>query len=487
MFDQARAGEPSGWGGGPSAGGSTLTGHPPGVLKVLIVEDQAAIAKALTVLFEIHGIECATAASPAAALEALARDDVGVVLQDMNFTPGATSGHEGMELFRRMRARDPELPVLVLTAWTSLETAVQMVKEGASDYLAKPWDDGKLLAAVERLLEMRRGARARRGGHGAAGPGAAGAADLRGLVYSSPAMHRVVSLAVQVAAADVPVLICGPNGAGKERIAEIVQANSLRKDAPFVKVNVGALPDELLESELFGAEAGAFTGATRRRIGRFEAADGGTLFLDEIGNLSPAGQMKVLRVLQSGEFERLGSSETRRVDVRVLAATNADLRQAIRAGRFREDLFFRLDVIELAVPPLRDRREDILPLAETFLRSYSAGSGAPRTLDAGARAALVEYAWPGNVRELMNRIQRATLTSSGPTLTAGDLALEASVPPPSESDPEASAGERGEIERLLLDCGGSVSRAAARLGMSRQALYRKMEKLGIVLERRPRT
>ena len=448
-------------------------------MKVLIVEDQAAIAKALTVLFEIHDLECATAATPAAALHALAGEDVGVVLQDMNFTPGATSGREGMELFRQMRARDPELPVLVLTAWTSLETAVQMVKEGASDYLAKPWDDAKLLGAVERLLEMRRQARARR-----ARPGGAGAADLCGLVYASPAMHRVVSLAVQVASADVPVLICGPNGVGKEKIAEIVQANSRRKDAPFVKVNVGALPDELLESELFGAEAGAYTGATRRRIGRFEAADGGTLFLDEIGNLSPAGQMKVLRVLQSGEFERLGSSETRRVDVRVLAATNADLRQAMGAGRFREDLFFRLDVIELAVPPLRERREDILPLAETFLRSYSAGSGGPRTLDAGARAALVEYAWPGNVRELMNRIQRATLISSGSTMSASDLALDASAPPP--ADAETSTGERGEIERLLLDSGGSVSRAAARLGMSRQALYRKMEKLGIVLERRPR-
>ena len=450
--------------------------------KVLIVEDQPAIAKALTVLFEIHDIPCLTAASPEAALSALEGDGIGVVLQDMNFTPGATSGHEGMELFRRMRARDPELPVLVLTAWTSLETAVQMVKEGASDYVAKPWDDAKLLAAVERLLEMRRQARARAT---RPGPEAAAGADLRGLVYASPSMHRVVSLAVQVATADVPVLICGPNGAGKEKIAEIVQANSLRREAPFVKVNVGALPDELLESELFGAEAGAYTGATRRRIGRFEAADGGTLFLDEIGNLSPAGQMKVLRVLQSGEFERLGSSETRRVDVRVLAATNSDLRHAIREGRFREDLFFRLDVIELAVPPLRDRPEDILPLAETFLRSFSAGSGGPRSLSPGARAALVEYAWPGNVRELMNRIQRATLIASGPVLSAEDLALEHAPAPRAEGDDEA--GERGQIERLILECGGSVSRAAARLGMSRQALYRKMEKLGIVLERRPRS
>ena len=448
-------------------------------MKVLIVEDQPAIAKALTVLFEIHDIPCLTAVSPDAALATLRREDVAVVLQDMNFTPGATSGHEGMDLFRRMRALDPELPVLVLTAWTSLETAVQMVKEGASDYLAKPWDDAKLLSAVERLLEMRRKAQARRG--------VAGAPDLCGLVYASPAMHRVVSLAVQVATADVPVLITGPNGAGKEKIAEIVQANSLRRDKPFVKVNVGALPDELLESELFGAEAGAYTGATRRRIGRFEAADGGTLFLDEIGNLSPAGQMKVLRVLQSGEFERLGSSETRRVEVRVLAATNADLRQAIRAGRFREDLFFRLNVIELAVPPLRDRKEDILPLADTFLRSFSAGSGGPRTLSAEARAALVEYAWPGNVRELMNRIQRATLIASGSVLGADDLALTpgSSLPAPDGAD-EATGAERLEIERVLLDSGGSVSKAASRLGVSRQALYRRMEKLGIVLERRPK-
>ena len=451
-------------------------------MKVLIVEDQPAIAKALTVLFEIHDIPCLTVVSPDAALQALRRDDVALVVQDMNFTPGATSGHEGMELFRRMRALDPELPVLVLTAWTSLETAVQMVKEGASDYLAKPWDDAKLLSAVDRLMEMRRKARAQRA------PGAAGAPELCGLVYASPAMHRVVSLAVQVATADVPVLITGPNGAGKEKIAEIVQANSLRADKPFVKVNVGALPDELLESELFGAEAGAYTGATRRRIGRFEAADGGTLFLDEIGNLSPAGQMKVLRVLQSGEFERLGSSETRRVEVRVLAATNADLRQAIRAGRFREDLFFRLNVIELAVPPLRERKEDILPLADTFLRSFSAGSGGgPRTLSPQARSALVEYAWPGNVRELMNRIQRATLIASGSILGADDLELQPrlSLPASGEED-EALGAERHEIERVLLDAGGSVSRAASRIGVSRQALYRRMEKLGIVLERRPK-
>jgi DNA-binding NtrC family response regulator len=253
-----------------------------------------------------------------------------------------------------------------------------------------------------------------------------------------------------------------------------------------VKVNVGALPDELLESELFGAEPGAYTGATRRRLGRFEAADGGTLFLDEIGNLSPAGQMKVLRVLQSGEFERLGSSETRKVDVRVLAATNVDLRQAMAAGRFREDLFFRLNVIELRVPPLRERPEDVLPLAESFLRASAAGSGAPRTLAPEARAALVAHDWPGNVRELMNRVQRATLVAATPQIGPDDLGLAAGPRLRREHAEGTDEGERDALERLLMDCGGSVSRAASRLGISRQALYRRMDRLGVVLERRPR-
>jgi DNA-binding NtrC family response regulator len=446
---------------------------------VLIVEDQPAVAKALCVLLELHEIPCAAVSTPEAALEGLRRGEVAVVIQDMNFTPGATSGREGVELFRRMRAVDPELPVVVITAWTSLDTAVQMVKEGASDYVAKPWDDAKLVATVSHLLEMR----VPRPAAGAAPD--LGRADLRGIVFNGDAMRRVVSLAVQVAHADVPVLITGPNGAGKEKVAEIVQANSPRRDRPFVKVNVGALPEGLLESELFGAEPGAYTGATRRRLGRFEAADGGTLFLDEIGNLSPAGQVKVLRVLQSGEFERLGSSETRRVDVRVLAATNVDLRQAMAGGRFREDLFFRLNVIELRVPPLRERPEDLLPLAEAFLRASAAGSGSPRTLTPEARAALMAHDWPGNVRELMNRVQRATLVAATPQIGPEDLGLAAEALLRRSAD-SADEGERDTLERLLMECGGSVSRAAARLGISRQALYRRMDRLGVVLERRPR-
>jgi DNA-binding NtrC family response regulator len=453
-------------------------------MKVLVVEDQAAVSKALCVLLEVHDIPCRAAARPDDALAVLEEGDVGVVIQDMNFTRGATSGEEGVELFRRLRARDPELPVLALTAWTSLETAVRLVKEGASDYLAKPWDDEKLVATVRALLAGREEARRR-----SAAPGGRqdheGRADLRGIVYESAAMHRVVSLALQVAAADVPVLITGPNGVGKERVAEIIQANSRRRDKPFLKVNAGALPDELLESELFGAEAGAFTGAVRRRAGRFEAADGGTLFLDEIGNLSPTGQAKLLRVVQSGEFERLGSSETLRVDVRVLAATNADLREAMRRHSFRPDLFFRLSVIEVAVPGLHERPEDVLPLAARFLRQLGAAGQPPRPLSDRARAALGRHDWPGNVRELMNRIQRATLVAAGPEIEPTDLGLdERPAPGPPGS---AYEDERQRIEQLLLETGGRVSEAAARLGLSRQALYRRMEKLGISMERRPRT
>ena len=344
-----------------------------------------------------------------------------------------------------------------------------MVKEGAADYLAKPWNDEKLLTIVTALLESRRRDRERRGSRAAL----ARSFDLRGIVYESAAMHRVVTLALQVAAADVPVLITGPNGAGKEKIAEIIQANSGRRKMPFVKVNAGALPDQLLESELFGAEAGAFTGSTRLRIGRFESANGGTLFLDEIGNLSPAGQAKILRVLQNGEYERLGSSDTRRADVRLLCATNADLHDAVRRGAFRQDLLFRLNVIEIHVPALRDRKDDVLPLADAFLKKQ------PKRLSDEAKEALLGYDWPGNVRELDNRLQRALVTARGDTIAPADLGLGASAPVP-------ISGEKQQIAELLRRFHGSVSQVAKSLGLSRQALYRKMERLGIVLERRPK-
>jgi DNA-binding NtrC family response regulator len=446
--------------------------------KVLIVEDQPAVAKALRMLFDLHDVESVVTSDPDHAVRLIEKGEIGVLLQDMNFTPGATSGDEGVALFRRVRAIDPELPILLMTAWTSLETAVQLVKEGATDYLAKPWDDAKLIATVRSLLRVRelRGVEEReRSERSRSRDVLARAHDLRGTVYESDAMHRVVSLAVQIAPSDVPVLITGPNGAGKEKIAEIIHAGSKRKTKPLVKINAGAIPDDLIESELFGSEAGAYTGSTRLRIGRFEAAHGGTLFLDEIGNLSAAGQMKLLRVLQTGEFERLGSSETRRVDVRVLCATNVDLQQAIARSTFRQDLYFRIAVVEIAVPALRQRREDVLALADAFVK-------APKRLSDPARAALLMHEWPGNVRELQNRILRATAVSSGDLLTPADLGLAADADARDEEVPF----EKTQIEMAILNANGSVSRAAEALGLSRQALYRRMEKLGIVLERRPR-
>ena len=344
------------------------------MLKVLIVDDQPAVCTALQVLFDLHGIASIAAYRPQDVLDLIASEDVGVVVQDMNFAEDKTSGQEGEELFHAIRRLDPDMPVLMMTAWTSLETAVKLIKEGAADYMAKPWDDDKVVVTVKNLLRLRelaqenlrlraRSDRARR--H------LAGKYDLRGLIYASDAMHNVVSLAVAVASSDAPVLITGPNGSGKEKLAEIIQANSRRRDKPFVKVNAGGLPDDLLEAELFGAEAGAFTGATRQRIGRFETAHCGTLFLDEIGNLTPSGQMKLLRVLQTGEFERLGSSQSRRADVRVISATNVDLPRAIAAGTFREDLYFRLAVIPIHVPPLRERPTDIPLLVRHYMESFS--------------------------------------------------------------------------------------------------------------------
>jgi DNA-binding NtrC family response regulator len=466
---------------------------------ILIVEDQPSVSTALQVLFEIRGFDCLIARGPVQALKAIEADpsEIGVVIQDMNFSPEATSGEEGVALFREIKKRDPGLPVLLMTAWTSLETAVQLVKEGASDYLAKPWDDEKLLVTVRNLLRMRelqlenarlRG-RARRTWEELAEHH-----DLCGAVWASEKMHGVAILALQVARADVPVLITGPSGAGKEKLAEIVQANSRRKDKPFVRVNAGAIPDELLESELFGAEAGAYTGASRRRVGRFESADAGTLFLDEIGNLSLSGQRKLLRVLQSGQFERLGSSETRRVDVRLICATNADLRHEIAAGRFREDLFYRLNVVELTVPPLSERPEDVLPLAEKFLRDLSPSpSGAVWRLSPGARERLLRYAWPGNVRELENALRRAVLVAPGDTIREDDLGLGTHGFPVAVADrpapddlllDEATLAERVKLERALEEAGGVVAKAAEALGLSRQALYRKMEKYGLAVERR---
>ena len=322
---------------------------------LLIIDDNPAVATALEVLFSLHDISTLHAQTPEAGLAMLQSESVDLVIQDMNFTEDTTSGDEGVALFAQIRARYPDLPVILLTAWTHLSSAVELVKAGAADYVAKPWDDRKLLATVNNLLELaeaRSELDRRRNRERARQEQLAQKYDLRGVVFDDPASERVIALACQIARSDLPVLITGPNGSGKEKIAEIVQANSSVKNGAFVTLNCGALPSELIEAELFGADAGAYTGANKAREGKFEAADGGTLFLDEIGNLPLAGQMKLLRVLETGRFERLGSNRERHVTVRVISATNADLPALIREGSFREDLYYRLNAIELSLPPL---------------------------------------------------------------------------------------------------------------------------------------
>jgi len=473
------------------------------MLNVLVVDDQASVRTALDVLFELHSIPVMTASTPEEALKLVVREDIGLVIQDMNFRRDTTSGEEGVELMRAIRKLDPDLPIVLITAYTSLEMAVQLVKEGANDYIAKPWNDDKLVTTAKNLLRMRelqqqnlrltwQGLRARRD--------IKSRHDLCGLIYESAQMHDVVSLAVKVAPANVAVMITGPNGSGKEKVAEIVCANSRRRNKPFIRVNSGGLHDNLIDAELFGAEPGAFTGAVKTRIGRFEEADGGTLFLDEIGNLSAGAQMKLLRVLQTGEFQRLGSNVTRKADVRVISATNANLPRAIEEGTFREDLYFRLNVFEIMVPPLRERSDDILPLARLFLEAAANAEGVSvPVLSPEAEQLILGYEWPGNVRELENRAKRAFLVRAGDTIRGEDIGLNTTPnpnlvatisTPPAPLEATANAPTRdpeyAEIEAALVEARGVVSRAAAQLGISRQALYRRMERLGIELERRPK-
>lgn len=443
---------------------------------VLVVDDNSAVCTALDLLFSIHGLKVRVAESPEEALAVLDEVSIDLVVQDMNFRRDTTSGEEGVELFRAIRAREPDLPIILLTAWTHLETAVTLMKEGAADYLGKPWDDRKLLTTVHNLLRLHAATRENKrlvSARRVVRQKVAGAFELCGLVYESDAMHETVSLATRVARTDVPVLITGPNGAGKEKIAEIVQANSDVSDGPFIRVNVGAIPAELMSAELFGAEPGAYTGAgNKARPGRFEAADGGTLFLDELGTLSLEGQVKLLRVLQTGQFERLGSTQTRHVNVRVISATNADLRAAIKAGTFREDLYYRLNVIELNVPPLASRRDDILPTARAFLD----GS---HEFSPEAERALLAHAWPGNVRELQNCVKRACILASSAAIQPADLGLQKVAAASVDAGAGSAEPDRESVQRALDAAHGVIAIAARELGLSRQALYRRMEKFGL--------
>ncbi|MBN8505777.1 MAG: sigma-54-dependent Fis family transcriptional regulator [Burkholderiales bacterium] len=438
---------------------------------VLVIDDNPDVGAALQLLFSLHGIDTRVALTPAEGLRLLGQADL--LIQDMNFSADTTGGEEGAALFAQVRALRPDLPVILLTAWTQLERAVQLVKSGAADYLAKPWDDAKLLATVQNLLELadtqqqlqqqRRQLRTR-------WQRLRERLDLGELVAESAAMLALLELAQPVARSQLPVLVTGPPGSGKERIAQLLHANSARAAKPFVALNCGALPGELIEAELFGAEAGAYTGATRARIGHIEAARGGTLFLDEIGNLPPAGQAKLLRVLESGRFQRLGSPKEVQADVRIVSATNADLPALMKRGEFREDLYYRLNGVELRLPSLKERPEDLLPLAERFLAGRARLSGE-------ALARLQAHAWPGEVRELRHCIERAVVLAQGAEqLDVGHLGLPAASSAEARNLDEPT---REQLQATLARHGGNVSRVAAELGLSRQAVYRRLQHHGL--------
>lgn len=474
--------------------------------KVLIVDDNPAVLDALSLLLEIHGYNPLTASTPAQALRAVDHQSIALVVQDMNFSADTTSGEEGVALFYALRDLNPHLPIILITAWTELEQAIELVKAGAADYMAKPWDDTKLLTSIANLIALGKANSQTEQlvRNQQAQVSSQTAAQNVGLIYASEPMQRVVDMSIQVAKSDVSVLISGPNGTGKEKIAELIQSQSPLYDQPFIKVNAGALPKELIEAELFGAEAGAYTGAQKARVGRFEAAHEGTLFLDEIGNLPLDGQTKLLRVLQTGEFERLGSTVTRKVNVRVVSATNADLLQMIVDGQFREDLYYRLNVIEINLPPLTQRCDDVLSLVTHFLPA--------RDLSLSAQRQLMQYSWPGNVRELENACKRVAVLKPDGILEALDFALPSQqnlssnlsganlytassnttrtqhnieitrtpgIPEANISDIKIPEPNKQELEAAMEKHQSIIARVAKEFGMSRQTLYRRLKKYGI--------
>ncbi len=441
---------------------------------ILIIDDNDGIAIALNVLFSLFEIKTMHADTPEKGLLLLQANNVDLLIQDMNFSEDTTSGEEGRKLFQQIHQQHPDLPIILLTAWGTIESAVDLVKAGASDYLTKPWDDNKLITTVRNLLELgelRQQTKLLLSYCSKQTKVLQQKYNLCGTVFNSQEMLQTLTMATQVAHSDIPVLITGPNGSGKEKVAETIQANSSVKEEPYVCVNVAALPIDLLEAELFGVEAGAYTGAYKKRIGRFEAANGGTLFLDEIGNLPLSGQIKLLRVLQTGEFERLGSSQTIKVNVRVISATNTDLQAAIERGEFRQDLYYRLNVIEINVAPLASRTDDILPLAIHFMPD-----GFSLTSDTEQR--LKNHTWPGNVRELENVIRRASLLAKNNIIDVLDLGLSQIEQKPNQLAQNNEPDRRGLLKSLEFNK-FNISQTAKQLGLSRQSLYRRMDKFEI--------
>jgi DNA-binding NtrC family response regulator len=446
---------------------------------VLVADDQPDVREALRLLLKGEGYAIETASSPGAVLAAVQAHDFDAVLLDLNYARDTTTGREGLELVSELQGIDPTLPTVVMTAWGSVEKAVEAMRRGARDFIEKPWDNARLLATLRTQVELGRALRqSRRLESENRLLRADGAPEL---IARSPAMRPVLQLMERVAASDANVLITGEHGTGKEVVARWLHAASPRAAKPMVAVNLGGLSEGLFESEMFGHVKGAFTDARTDRIGRFELAEGGTLLLDEIGTLQPRQQAKLLRVLETGEVERVGASRARRIDVRILSATNADLTAEVEAGRFREDLLFRLNTIEIRLPPLRDRRDDLGPLAEHFLRRYAARYRKPIVgLEPEAVTALESHAWPGNVRELDHTLERAVLMATGTTLRAADLGLRSAAgAAPRLEDLPLEEVERVLIRKALERHGGNVSNAAKALGLSRSALYRRLQHHGL--------
>jgi DNA-binding NtrC family response regulator len=454
---------------------------PPPASRILIADDQRDVVEALRLLLKAEGFESETASSPKGVVAAVGARDFDVVLMDLNYARDTTSGQEGLELLGRIQEMDSTLPVVVMTAWGSVDLAVEAMRRGARDFVQKPWENARLLATLRTQIALGRALR----------QGQRLEAENRilrpegdpSIIAESPSMVPVLEMIARVGPSDANVLIIGENGTGKGVVARALHAASGRASRPLVTLNAGGISEGVFESELFGHVKGAFTDARSDRVGRFELADGGTLFLDEIANVPASQQGKLLRVLETGEFERLGSSRTRRVDVRILSATNADLRAEVAAGRFRQDLLFRLNTIEIRVPPLRERREDIPLLAQQFLRAHARRyrkdvSG----FEPAALQALLDHSWPGNVRELDHAVERAALMSQGGRVRPADLGLRqggdgGGVPPLEEMSLEQVEGVL--IRKALDRYGGNVSHAARALGLSRSALYRRMAKFGL--------
>jgi DNA-binding NtrC family response regulator len=452
--------------------------------RILIADDQRDVLEALRLLLKGEGFQPETSSSPGEVLRRLEEGAFDALLMDLNYTRDTTSGQEGLELLERIHRLDPTLPVVVMTAWASVELAVEAMRGGARDFVEKPWDNTRLLSVLRTQVELgralRRGQRLEEENRVLRDDG-----EPPEMIAESRAMQPVLELIERVGPSDANVLITGENGTGKGVVARVLHAVSQRRDKPMVTVNTGGITETLFESELFGHVRGAFTDAKSDRVGRFELADGGTLFLDEIANITPGQQAKLLRVLETGEFERVGSSRTQQVDVRVISATNADLAAEVGEGRFRKDLLFRLKTIEIPLPPLRDRAEDVPALAAHFLarhaRHYRKSLAG---FTASALAALRSYPWPGNVRELDHAVERGVLMARGDRLETADLGLGGGSEAAGDGagrleDMTLEDVERVLIRKTLSRFDGNVSQAAHLLGLSRSALYRRLEKYGL--------